>query len=336
MKKLYLITTLYLFCTVFLYPIDFIKSSEFPKAIKEEIEPFIQKKKQKGFFKGQNKQKIYYEKYETGEIKKAIVISHGFTEYTEKYNELIYYFIKEGYNVYILEHRGHGRSGRLGIDNMQVEVENYTYYLEDLKTFIDLTIPKDTKSLYLYAHSMGGAIGALFLEKYPDYFDKAVLSSPMLSINFGKVPNFAAKLFLNFSFGNKLRKYAPGTGAYLDPYNFEKSSSASIERYEYYFYFLASTKDVQLGGPSVNWLKECYKMTKEIIKKNNIKKVKIPVLIFQSDIDFFVTPKGQKKFAKYSKNTRLIFIPDSKHELYRERDYIMKPYLESIFDFFEE
>lgn len=336
MKKLYLITALYLFCTFFLYPIDFIKSAEFPKEIKEEIEPFINEMKQQGFFDGQNGQEIYYEKYEMEGIKKAVVISHGFTEYTEKYNELIYYFIKEGYNVYMSEYRGQGRSGRLGIDTMQVEVESYYYYLEDLKTFIDQVVPSDTASLYLYGHSMGGAVGALFLEKYPDYFDKAILSSPMLSINFGDIPDFAAKLFLNFSFGKKLKKYAPGTGSYLDPYDFERSSAASLERYEYYFNFLASTPDVQLGGPSVHWLKECYKMTKEILKKSNIKKVKIPVLLFQADRDFFVTPKGQEKFAKYAENTRLIFIPDSKHELYRERDYIMEPYLESVFEFFEE
>ena len=67
-----------------------------------------------------------------------------------------------------------------------------------------------------------------------------------------------------------------------------------------------------------------------------IKKVKIPVLLFQADRDFFVRPEGQEKFAQYSENTRLIFIPNSKHELYRERDYIMEPYLESVFDFFEE
>ena len=274
MKKLYLITALYLFCTFFLYPIDFIKSSEFQSTIKKEIEPFIEEIKQTGFFEGQEEQKIYYEKYETVGIKKAVVISHGFTEYTEKYNELIYYFIKEGYNVYISEYRGHGRSGRLGIDTMQVEVESYTYYLYDLKTFIDQVVPKNTSSLYLYAHSMGGAIGALFLERYPDYFDKAVLSSPMLSINFGDIPNFAAKLFLNLSFGKKLKKYAPGTGAYLDPYEFEKSSAASLERYDYYFRFLASTPSVQLGGPSVHWLKECYKMTKEILKKDNDKESK--------------------------------------------------------------
>lgn len=32
----------------------------------------------------------------------------------------------------------------------------------------------------LFAHSMGGCVGALYLEKYPETFKKAVLSSPMM------------------------------------------------------------------------------------------------------------------------------------------------------------
>ncbi|WP_330376022.1 MULTISPECIES: hypothetical protein [Terrisporobacter] len=31
-------------------------------------------------------------------------------------------------------------------------------------------------NLYLFAHSMGGAIGGLFLEKYNDYFHAAILN----------------------------------------------------------------------------------------------------------------------------------------------------------------
>ena len=40
------------------------------------------------------------------------------------------------------------------------------------------------KKMVLYAHSMGGAIGALVLEQYPELFDCAVLTSPMLKMKF--------------------------------------------------------------------------------------------------------------------------------------------------------
>ena len=48
--------------------------------------------------------------------KGVVVISHGFTESAVKYDEVAYYFLKEGYHVYIPEHCGHGRSYRLTAD----------------------------------------------------------------------------------------------------------------------------------------------------------------------------------------------------------------------------
>ena len=46
----------------------------------------------------------------TATFRGAIVISHGFTEFAEKYDELVWYFLLAGYSVCVLEHRGHGKS----------------------------------------------------------------------------------------------------------------------------------------------------------------------------------------------------------------------------------
>lgn len=235
-----------------------------------------------------------------------------------------------------MEHRGHGRSGRLGQDELQVEVEDYNYYIYDFKKFIDTIVKKNNDELYLYGHSLGGTIGALFLEEYSDYFEKAVLSSPMLTMKFGNLPESLAKLFLGFPrTKEKLSSYAPSTGPYLDEFSLEKSSASSRERYEYYYHYLAVYKDIQMGGPSIHWVKEALLMTKVASKKEKIKKVQIPVLLFQADNDNYVKKRGQKKFEKYSKNTTLIFVPESKHELYREKDPILFKYLNTIMDFYK-
>ena len=129
-----------------------------------------------GFFMGEKDIKIYYKSYEVEDSEDVIVISHGFCESSEKYRELIKTFNKNNYSVYIIDHRGHGKSGRLGIDNSQINVEDFNYYIKDLKTFLDsIVVPNlNDRKLYLFAHSMGGAIGALFLEKHNNYFEKAI------------------------------------------------------------------------------------------------------------------------------------------------------------------
>jgi len=329
----YIFSTVLYSQNILTYP---VKNKSFQWYMNTEIEPYIFQNKESSFFIGENNLEIYYEKYTKNTNNKAIVISHGFTEYIEKYHELIFYFLKNNYNVYIMEHRGHGRSGRLGIDNMQVEVEDYNYYVSDFKKFIDEVVLKENKTLYLYAHSMGGAIGALFLQRYPDYFEKAVLSSPMMTMKFGKLPNFFAKLFIKtknkFTLG---RSYAPSTGSSIDKYDFEKSSSSSLNRYDYYYLLLKEDSTIQLGGPSIHWVNEMLDLTKEINEKENIKKVKIPILLFQSENDKLVKKRGQNKFAKYSNNTDLILVNNAKHELYRENDEILFPYLDTVLDFFK-
>src|SRR5699024_8857525 len=120
-----------------------------------------------GFFMGEKDIKIYYKSYEVLDSEAVIVISHGLCVSSEKYREFIKILNKKKYYVYIIEHRVHVYAERLEIDNSQIDVENFNYYVKDLKKFLNsIVVPNlNNRKLYLYAHSMGGAIGALFLEK---------------------------------------------------------------------------------------------------------------------------------------------------------------------------
>ncbi|MBR4745535.1 MAG: alpha/beta hydrolase, partial [Clostridia bacterium] len=66
------------------------------------------------------------------------------------------------------EQRGHGFSQGKGKEPDVVHVDSYREYVEDLKAFMDHVVNPQTEGLkhILYAHSMGGAVSALFLEQY--------------------------------------------------------------------------------------------------------------------------------------------------------------------------
>jgi alpha-beta hydrolase superfamily lysophospholipase len=49
-----------------------------------------------------------------------------------------------------------------------------------------------------------------------------------------------------------------------------------------------------------------------------------------------VKPGGQKRFAKKSKNTRLVVMPDSKHEIYNGDTEIREEYYHKVFVFLDE
>lgn len=319
----------------------FISEDNYIQEMKEKVEVNNSQLIQNGYFDGSNNEKIYYEIYPVEDSKGSIVISHGYSEYLERYEEMIYYFTKMGYSVFALEHRGHGNSSTLGVeDESQIFVEYFDYYVEDLKLFLHNIVTdkiREDEKLFLFAHSMGGGIGTLFLERYPEYFDAAILSAPMLEIHTGGIPEFLAK---TIAWGADVfgldGKYILGKGPYKENYDLVSSGTSSEERYEYMFNNLVEDEYAQRGDGAFKWLHESFKATSEAIKEENASKVKIPVLLFQAGNDTYVKSGGQDQFATFAPNCEIIRFEDGKHELYRENDDILLGYLNTLFDFYEK
>lgn len=318
----------------------YISEDNYNEDMKNIAEPYINSKLESGYVNGDEGVKLYCEKYKVENAKANIVISHGYTESLEKYHEMIYYFMKSGYNVFGVEHRGHGRSGTLGIaDKTQIDVKDFNQYVTDFKVFMDeVVIPNnENKKVLLFAHSMGGAIGTKFLEDYPGYFDSAVLNAPMLEVHTGNKPKFIADFIVKLAvFFGKGGDYVLGKEPYTPEYDKDKIGTSSINRYEYIHDIIVNNEEFQRGGASYNWTNQAFKVTKEIIKEENASKVEIPVLLFQAGQDTYVKPGGQNKFANGAKKCEIKKIDNSRHEIYLEKDEIQKPYLKEVLNFYNE
>jgi alpha-beta hydrolase superfamily lysophospholipase len=118
-----------------------------------------------GYFKGLENLNLYYQCWlPSDEPCAVLMIAHGFAEHSGRYSHLAEYFVARRYAVYALDHRGHGKS-----DGERVYVEQFSDYVDDLKTFFD-SIRKDNpeKRIFLVGHSMGSAIALLYAAKYQD------------------------------------------------------------------------------------------------------------------------------------------------------------------------
>ncbi|WP_294373524.1 alpha/beta fold hydrolase [uncultured Clostridium sp.] len=314
----------------------YISSENYIEDMSKKTEPFLNNFRESGYILGMNNIRLYYEKFILENDKGSIVICHGIGEYTEKYNELIYYFLNSGYSVFILEHRGNGRSGRIGSDSGQVSIENFNYYIDDFKKFIDeIVVPSSHNNLLLFAHSMGGGIGTLFLERYPEYFHKAVLSSPMHQVHTGKTPPFIADIIsaILMCLGRK-GEYMISQKPYSGRRKFPGRTTSCKQRYEYQYNKILNNQCFQTGGASIKWYFETAKATRYLRNKRNISKVKIPVLLFQAEYDTHVTSEAQYKFAKYADNCEIVVVKGGKHETFAETDEIAKQVIKKIIDFF--
>jgi lysophospholipase len=286
--------------------------------------------------------RLNYRRFLHPDKARAIVISHGHPEYIGKYRELIYDFYQQGYSVYILSHRGYGRSDRLADDPVKTHTDDFMYYIYDMNVFVnEIVKPGGHSSLYLFAHSMGGAVGAIHLKEYPGVFQAAVLSSPMLEISTKPFPTLAARAVTGGGIlVGKGTDYAPGQGAPTpEKYEQEASGTSSVIRLKSFVETLkAEDQDpshpLDMGGATNHWVFSALRRTTMIRKQENASQVTDAVLLFSSKRDTFVVNGGQHVFCSYAKNCQLQEI-DAKHELWLERDEIRTPYLIQVFKFFQ-
>ncbi len=122
-------------------------------------------KHQEGNFKGFKDYNIYYQTWRPEEnIKVVLLLAHGFCEHSGRYGNVVNHFIPKGYAIYALDHRGHGRS-----DGARVQIDHFTDYLKDLKTFFDIVHKENPdKKIFLVGHSMGSAISLVYVLRYQD------------------------------------------------------------------------------------------------------------------------------------------------------------------------
>lgn len=315
--------------------ISIFSEMEFAQKMSTEVNTFLNEQCKDVFIEGNDQTKLHVTYALHPEEKAAIVISHGFCEFFGKYHEIVYYFYQLGFSVFFMEHRGHGRSKRNVEDMEKVHIHTYDEYVEDFKCFMDMVVVpmSHSKEYYLFAHSMGGAIAALFLEKYPIYFKRAILSSPLLGFQFGKVPEGLIRISL---FCKKLTKkseeYAQGQHGFDANRTYQNSNSMSKQRFDYVLNLRKKYPEYRTSGGTNGWFLASIKAYKKAIR--NAKKIKIPVLLFQAGQDKLVSPKGQDLLAQKAPNISKIVFPQSKHEIFNATDEIRKKYYHIVFVFF--
>lgn len=278
----------------------------------------------------------------TATFRGAIVISHGFTEFADKYNELIWYFLLAGYSVCVLDHRGHGKSARNVDNHCMVWIDDWRRYVVDLAAFSQ-TIGQQYAAglpINLFCHSMGGGIGAAVLEQYPTLFDKAVLSAPMIAPATGMplpVARVLVSALCGLGFG---RKRVFGQSDFTPEFSMKGNEGASEARERWYFKLRCDNPEYQTYCASFEWVRQALKLSRALLSPSACAEVETPVLLFQAGRDIWVLNKPQNRFIDLIKDggdeATLVRFPESRHEIFSMPNSTYKPYLERILAFFDD
>jgi lysophospholipase len=310
------------------------------------IQPYWLTNIQTGSFTGVGGITIHYAEMPQPDPAPALVISPGRVEAYIKYQELAFDLHRQGYHLYLIDHRGQGLSGRMLPDSHKGYVNSFEDYVTDLKSLYDKVIaPKQHPGHLLLSHSMGGTIAALYLQQHPLDFVGAAFSSPMFAINFGSMPTTVARLIsASVRLGTDLLgldpSYAPTQGVYVSkPFKNNRLTHSQV-RYEIFRKLYEERPEIQIGGATHHWLHEGILAAKQAVEK--AQRIQIPVLLLSAGNDRIVSSEGQMQFCArlhqaargHADNGSPEVIAHACHELFFEADRYRLDSLNRILRFY--
>ncbi|WP_421190035.1 alpha/beta fold hydrolase [Aeromonas sanarellii] len=298
---------------------------EVPALYQQTLPDFWRQHAVEGAFKGKDGITIRYAALRQAKVDRAILIVNGRVESYLKYQELAWDLWRQGYSLYLIDHRGQGLSGRMLADPEKGYVDQFDDYVVDLKQFHDEVIAQDKPAkLFLLAHSMGGAISARYLERWPDDIQAAVLSSPMMGINLGGLPKWLAKGLaatmgrVGGWFGEA--PYGPGQGPYEDHGFADNELTHSEARYQAFRQVYAQHPQIRLGGATAHWIHQGIAGSDAAVA--NAGAIKTPLLVLQAGDDSVVDNAAQDAFCANARceGGKPLRIEGAWHELFIEAD----------------
>lgn len=252
------------------------------------------------YFKAHDHHRLYFESYRTESPRAVLILIHGLNEHIGRYAHVVDY-LKDQYNIYLFDHRGHGRS-----DGVRSHVEDFDHYIQDINEFVQIVLAKEkNKKIFLIGHSMGGQLVVNYLARYPqDSIVGFVTSSANLKLML-KVSPF--KRFI----GEKLLQVAPKLKLpnEIDPKWICRDKAV----------VLAYKKDPLIGKSiSVQLASEILSNLESVMQLAS--KIKIPALMMHGGDDQISDKEGTVEFFEKlaSKDKEMKIFEGMYHEIFNE------------------
>ena len=316
-----------------------IEASDYAAVMNNEVVPGLEKYQQDRIIPGKGGVSLFCSVFNADNPRGTVLLLHGFTENAYKYSELIWSLIHNHFCVLAYDQRGHGRSGRSdGLSDPSVtHVDHFEDYVEDLRIVCDTLLVNLPRPWTLFAHSMGGAVASLYIEKYHETFSAVSLCAPMIAPNTGGIPSAVASAVCHAAILLGHGKHYP---FFMKPYSgpepFETSCAADPARFAWYDAVKASRTEFRNSVPTYRWTAESIGVTRKILSSGAPESITCPVLLSTADMDSSVMPLPQEKLISRIPMGRRIFVKGSRHEIFRSTNSVFFPWWHEVLSFLRE
>ena len=139
-----------------------------------------------GQFDGVGGAKLFWQSWSPTKAQKrgALVLVHGLKDHSSRYDGLAHELAQHGYDVWAFDLRGHGHSS-----GNRVATLLFDDYVMDLDLFLTRVLLEENVPVFVFGHSMGGAIATLHSLMYHPHVRGMILSAAALEtgISGGKI-----------------------------------------------------------------------------------------------------------------------------------------------------
>jgi lysophospholipase len=266
----------------------------------------------------------------------TVLIWPGRTEYIEKYGRAATRLAKGGYAAFAIDWRGQGLADRLLDDAMSGHVHRFIDYQDDVAAMMQaaerLALPRPW---HLLAHSMGGCIGLRAVMQGLDVA-RVAFSAPMWGI---RMADALRPVAWSLSWGSRQlgisHRYAPGTApehyVLTEPFGTNKLTN-DAEMWAYMGRHLRALPELGLGGPSLQWLFEALRETRDLARRPS---PDLPCLtLLGSDEEIVDVPRVHDRMARWP-GGRLELVPGGRHETLMDTEAMQARLFGMLCDFYD-
>jgi lysophospholipase len=255
--------------------------------------------------------------------KGTVCVFTGRSEQIEKYFETVRDLRDRGFAVAMIDWRGQGYSSRRLRDPRKGYVRDFTDYEVDVETFVQqVVLPDCPPPFFALAHSMGGTVMLRLAHAGKHWFDRMVLSAPMIDLP-GRRTSLPARMLLRtLRLLGQGGRYIPGGSDKLTGAEGFINNPLTSDPVRYARNAAILEEDSRLGiaAPTIAWADAAFKAMHTFKGAHYPSEIRQPILMLAASSDTIVSTAAIEEFAYHLRAGSHLVIAGSKHEILQEQD----------------
>ncbi|APT84067.1 alpha/beta hydrolase [Corynebacterium aquilae] len=127
---------------------------------------------------------VYWHSQQVPNARGTVVVVHGAAEHSGRYDYVANRLLQSGYNVYRLDHRGHGKTADAN-PSTRAHIDDFHFLVDDMNLVVQKAKAENPGlKTFMLGHSMGSLASQFYGIKYPGQIDGFVTNGGGAPLNF--------------------------------------------------------------------------------------------------------------------------------------------------------